>query len=153
MQNQGNKHNDTMERKLKYQICIDKVVALGATMPELFVANNKHSYRYVFSDNQEKNHIPVCIANPKRILPKDVMTSGYALSCFGSEEKAKERYNALKQNFKMIVKTIGDALSEGTITDNDGMVTAEAEATTHFDFYEFEQCTPAEIFTTKYQFV
>lgn len=141
------------EIKLKYQANIDKAVSAGATLPELFAVDSKLSYRFVFSEESGKNHIPVCIMNPKRVLPLDVMTSGFALSCFGNEDKAKERYDALRQSFKMIAKTIGDALSEGTIKAGDGLVTEEAQATSHFDFYEFETCCPADIFTIKYQFV
>lgn len=140
------------QKKLKYQSQIDKALSEGASMPEMLVPDNKQSYRFVFSQNPERNHIPVCIMNPKRILPKDVMLSGFALSCFGNETKANNRYGALKQSFKLIAKTIGDALAEGVITANDGKVTAESEETSHFDFYEFETCNPAEIFTFKYQF-
>lgn len=142
-----------MKRKFKYQENINQVVSAGATLPELLSADNKQSFRYVFSANPEKNHLPVCVVNPRRVLPMDVITSGFALSCFGNEEKAKCRYNALKQSFKQIIKTIGDALSEGIITEQDGMVTIEAESTSHFDFYEYEECKPAEIFKLKYQFV
>lgn len=138
--------------KLKYQTYIDKVVSEGAVMPELIVPEEKLAYRFVFSDNPEKNHIPVCVMNPKRILPNDVITSGYALSCFGDENKATDRYATLKQSFKMIAKTIGDALSEGNISKDDGLITIESESTSHFDLYEFEHCNPAAIFTTKYKF-
>lgn len=142
-----------MERKLKYQTNIDIAIAAGATLPELFSVDSKTSYRFVFSECPARNHIPVCIMNPKRMLPLDVMTSRFALSCFGNEEKAKERYNALKHSFKMIAKTIGDALSEGTIRDVDGLLAEEAVATSHFDFYEFDTCSPADIFSLKYKFV
>lgn len=142
-----------MKKRLKYQAFIDKAVSEGASLPQMIVPENKLSYRFVFSDNSEKNHIPVCIMNPKRILPKDVMTSGYALSCFGNEAQAKNKYTALKQNFKMIAKSIGDALAEGTITNNDGLITCESEESSHFDFYEFERCNPSEMFNVKFQFV
>ena len=98
------------KKKLKYQTYIDKVVSEGTVLPELMVPEDKLAYRFVFSDNPEKNHIPVCVMNPKRILPNDVKKS-------------------------------------------DGLITLEAECTSHFDFYEFEDCNPAALFTTKKQFV
>lgn len=137
----------------KYKIEIDKAIEAGAVMPILYSPQNKEAYRFVFISAPNRNHIPVCVSNPKRVLPKDIMTSGFALSCFGNEEKAIIRYNILKRSFKMIKKTIGDGIAYGIITDNDGMITEENVETSHFDFYEFSQCNPEQIFTLKNEMI
>lgn len=77
----------------KYKQHIDSLLSLGITLPELVVPNDKHSYRYIFKDIPEKNHIPQYIKKPKRVLTdldkSTATTSGYALSCFEQEDKAK----------------------------------------------------------------
>lgn len=135
--------------KYKYQLYIDKAIEAGATMPTLYIPNNKSAYRFVFMNEPNRNHLPVCVSNPKRSLPKEIRTSGYALSCFGDEEKATIRYNALKRSFKLIAKTIGDGIAFGIIKTNDGMITEENSETSHFDLYEFSNCVPEQIFTIK----
>lgn len=137
----------------KYKIEIDKAIEVGAIMPVLYPPQDKGAYRFVFMSEPNRNHIPVCVSNPKRVLPKDIMTSGYALSCFGNEEKALVRYNILKCSFKLINKTIGDGIAYGIITDNDGVITEESVDTSHFDFYEYSECKPEQIFTLKHEII
>lgn len=136
-------------KQFKYHKEIEEAVQTGASLPELLAPNNKEAFRFVFSSQPERNHLPVCISNPKRVLPPAIRTSGYALSCFGIEDKALLRYGTLKRSFKHIAKTIGDALAHGIISADNGMITKEDEGTSHFDFYEFECCTPSDIFTLK----
>lgn len=136
-------------KQFKYSDDIEKAIVAGAVLPQLFVPNDKGAYRFVFSKSPERNHLPVCVSNPKRMLPPAVKTSGYALSCFGIEEKALQRYAALKCSFKLIAKTIGDSIAYGQISNDDGMITEEDASTSHFDFYEFEECAPSDIFTLK----
>lgn len=136
-------------KQFKYHIEIEQAVKAGASLPELYAPNDKEAFRFVFSTQPERNHLPVCISNPKRVLPPAIRTSGYALSCFGIEEKALLRYATLKRSFSHIAKTIGDALARGIITDDKGWITKEDENSTHFDFYEFECCASSDIFTLK----
>lgn len=136
-------------KQFKYHKEIEEAVQTGASLPELLAPNNKEAFRFVFSTQPERNHLPVCVSNPKRLLPPAIRTSGYALSCFGTEEKALLRYATLKRSFKLIAKTIGDGLSQGVISNDNGMITKEEIATSHFDFYEFECCNPTDIFTFK----
>lgn len=125
--------------RYKYQEFIDKLAVEGFDMPQVYSPEMKDSYRFVFSNQPEKNHLPVCVSNPKRILPGPIKTSGYALSCFGTQAKAENRYKALSSSFKRISSAIGDSLANGCITNEDGMITSE-DKTSHFDLYEFENC-------------
>lgn len=136
-------------KPFKYNTEIDRAIAAGASLPKLLLPNDKEAYRFVFSKFPERNHLPVCITNPKRVLPPAIRTSGFALSCFGVEEKALQRYSALKKSYRLISKTIGDSITFGIITNRDGMITEEDDSTSHFDFYEFESCSPSAIFTFK----
>ena len=44
--------------KFKYQEQIDKLLALGCQLPELFEPNNIKACRFAFSENGSQNHIP-----------------------------------------------------------------------------------------------
>lgn len=132
--------------KYKYQNQLDMLQAMGYNMPQVFEPCDKQAWRYVFSSTPERNHLPVCVANPKRELPGSLKTSGYALSCFGNESKAVVRYKALKSTFKQISLTIGDSLASGVIRNVDGRITKEDVWTSHFDFYEFDGFIPVASF-------
>jgi len=131
----------------KYQAQLMALKEDGVEMPQVNLPNNKQASRFVFSQFPEKNHLPVCVSNPKRILPGPIKTSGYALSCFGDTDKAKERYKALQKNFKQIHQTIGDSMVQGVISNEDGRITTENNVS-HFDLYEFKQCDLNKSFTT-----
>jgi hypothetical protein len=45
----------------------------------------------------------------------------------------------LRKAFKNISATIGNSISEGVLTNEDGMKTESAD-NGHFDFYEYEGC-------------
>ena len=62
-----------------------------------------------------------------------------ALSCFDSPSKAETFYDNLKKAFKNISTSIGDSLSEGVLTNDDGRKTMTA-SNGHFDFYEYVGC-------------
>lgn len=128
----------------KYKQHIDNLLSLGIALPELVSPNGKLSYRYIFKDAPEKNHIPQYIKNPKRALTaiekSTATTSGYALSCFEREDKAKSRFASLEANIQNIRKTIGDSLASGTISVSDGLISIAESGTTHFDLYEYCTC-------------
>lgn len=128
----------------KYKQHIDSLLSLGIELPELISPNDKHSYRYIFKDKPEKNHIPQYIKKPQRALNEiersTATTSGYALSCFEQEEKAKAQFASLEANIRNIRKTIGDSLASGTISESDGLISIANASTTHFDLYEYCTC-------------
>lgn len=134
----------------KYKQHIDNLLSLGIALPELVIPNDKHSYRYIFKDIPEKNHIPQYIKKPKRALTdiekSTATTSGYALSCFEQEDKAKDRFASLEASCRNIRKTIGDSLASGTISESDGLISIADGSTTHFDLYEYCTCNLSATF-------
>lgn len=135
--------NDKMNGRFKYQEQIDKLLAEGCQLPELFMPNNQQACRFVFSEEGHSNHIPQYLSNPKRML-QDIgkgkaNISLLSLSCFTEAEKAETFYRNLCKAFKNVQYTIGDSLSEGCLTNDDGRMTSVAN-NGHFDFYEYEAC-------------
>lgn len=131
------------EVKFKYQKQINELLAIGCQLPELYAPNNLQACRFAFSEEGYVNHIPQYMSNPKRLLQD--MGKGKAnisllsLSCFTTAEKAETFYTNLRKAFKNIQYSIGDSLSEGCQTNEDGRKTSTA-ANGHFDFYEYETC-------------
>lgn len=129
--------------KFKYQEQIDKLMAEGCQLPKLFAPNNLQACRFAFSEKGHVNHIPQYMSNPKRMLQD--MSKGKAnmslisLSCFTTAEKAEKFYTNLRNAFKNVQYSIGDSLSEGCLTNDDGRMTSAA-ANGHFDFYEYPAC-------------
>lgn len=83
------------------------------------------------------------MGNPKRML-QDIAKSKasmslLALSCFNTPSHAETFYSNLKKAFKNISTSIGDALSEGVLKNDDGRKT-ETAINGHFDFYEYVGC-------------
>ncbi|MBQ8988517.1 MAG: hypothetical protein IJ067_02345 [Prevotella sp.] len=131
------------EKEYKYQKQIDELKVLGCQMPTVFAPDNMSACRFAFSDDTHQNHIPQYMSNPKRML-QDIAKSKasmslLALSCFDTPSKAETFYDNLKKAFKNISTSIGDALSEGTLTNDDGRKTMTAN-NGHFDFYEYAGC-------------
>lgn len=140
--------------EFKYKAEIENFISLGISLPELKEPNDKVAYRFIFKDKPVMNHIPQYIKKPQRALSaiekSTASTSGYALSCFEQEFKAKERFAALEANIPQIRKTIGDSLSSGTITNSDGLISMADTNSTHFDLYEYCGCDLSNSF--KYQY-
>ena len=119
------------------------MLALGCQLPELFDPNNMQACRFAFSEEGHQNHVPQYMSNPKRML-QDINkgkgnTSLLALSCFANAEKAETFYTNLLKAFKNAASSIGDSLSEGMLTNEEGKKTSTS-ANGHFDFYEYEAC-------------
>ena len=129
--------------RFKYQKQIDELLATGCQLPELFAPNNMDACRFAFSEKGHANHVPQYMSNPKRMLQD--MGKGKAnisllsLSCFTTAEKAETFYTNLRKSFKNVQYSIGDSLSEGNLSDEDGRKTS-VETNGHFDFYEYETC-------------
>ncbi len=135
--------NDTKSGRFKYQEPIDKLLAEGCQLPELFMPNNQQACRFAFSAEGHPNHIPQYMSNPKRMLQDmgkgKTNMSLLSLSCFTEAERAETFYRNLCKAFKNVQNTIGDSLSEGCLTNDDGLMTSVA-SNGHFDFYEYECC-------------
>ena len=117
------------EEKFKYQEQMDTLLALGCQLPELFAPNDMNACRFAFSGADNQNHIPQYLSNPKRML-QDINngksnTSLLALSCFSTTDKAELFYLNLRKAFKNIASTIGDSLSEGKLSNEDGRKTKQ----------------------------
>lgn len=119
---------------------------MGCALPPLFAPGGMSAFRFVSRLGGENNHKPVCIQNPARRLPNAQRTSGYALSCFDSEANAVRRYSGLLRSFRNTPKTVGDALCSGVLSNEDGMVTAVARDSGHFDLYESVSCDLSKTF-------
>ena len=130
----------------KYQRQIDSLLSEGLRLPPLHAPNGMAAYRYVFSEDNQNNHRPVCIQNPGRKLPDNEKFSGYALSCFDSQSKAEQRYKALCKSFKRTPKAIGDSLSSGKLNNEDGLVTTPDKNSGHLDLYESDSCDLSKTF-------
>lgn len=83
------------------------------------------------------------MSNPKRMLQDmgrgKVNISLLSLSCFTTTEKAETFYTNLRKAFRNVQYSIGDSLSEGCLSNDDGRMTSTA-TNGHFDFYEYEAC-------------
>lgn len=131
------------EKVYKYQKEIDELIALGCQMPSLYATDNMSACRFSFSDSTHQNHIPQYMSNPKRML-QDIAKSKaslslLALSCFDTPSRAETFYANLKKAFKNISMSIGDALAEGVLSNDDGRKTVTAN-NGHFDMYEYVGC-------------
>ena len=131
------------EVKFKYQQQMDELLALGCQLPELHAPNNLQACRFAFSGEGHANHIPQYMSNPKRMLQDmgrgKVNISLLSLSCFTTMEKAETFYTNLRKAFRNVQYSIGDSLSEGCLSNDDGRMTSTA-TNGHFDFYEYEAC-------------
>lgn len=129
--------------RFKYQKQIDELLAIGCQLPELFNLNDMQACRFAFSGEGHTNHVPQYMSNPKRMLQDldkgKANMSLLSLSCFESAEQAESFYANLRKAIKNVANSIGDSLSEGLLTDEDGGKTRTAE-NGHFDFYEYESC-------------
>lgn len=131
----------------KYQSYIDALLLEGCAMPELYMPDGKESYRFIFLNDETRNHLPVCIMNPKRQLPGSQKLAGYSLSCFADGDKAEEKYRTLQRSFKLISTAIGDGLAKGNLCNEDGAITKENEQTSHFELFEYTTCNLNKTFT------
>lgn len=51
----------------KYQVEIDHFVSQGAELPALHAITDKESFRYVFANSAQQNHIPPHKLHPNRL--------------------------------------------------------------------------------------
>lgn len=127
----------------KYQVEIDHFVSQGAELPALHAITDKESFRYVFANSAQQNHIPPHKLHPNRLEQQikigKVDLSGFALSNLETEKHAMAFYQYLLKNCKNARKQIGDSLSYGVLTKTDGLIT-DTDVNGHFDLYESDVC-------------
>lgn len=135
----------------KYSEELKKAEKRGATLPSLSVPNDTNAYRFVFRNNIPKSYIPVYLMSPQRATKDEekhkLSTSGYALSLFNTEDNAIKKYAELSANFRNIKLIIGDSVSHGNLTNEDGLISRISPSNGHFDLYEFKECDLAQKFT------
>lgn len=76
---------------------------------------------------------------------RKVDIGGYALSCFTQKEKAIKFYHLLSKNMRNISKAIGDGISSGIVTNEDGNITIAA-SNGHYNLFEFPSCDLSKTF-------
>lgn len=129
--------------KFKYQNELDFCLQHGSKMPQLNVPNDKESFRFVFAEEKQKNHIPPHKQHPNRLKQQiecgNIDISGFALSNLETLGQATAFYHYLQNVCKNASKVIGDSLSFGVLKNEDGMITP-TDSHGHFDLYESDCC-------------
>ena len=133
----------------KYQAEINALVQQGLEMPEVVKPNDLKGFRFVFRADLNKSYLPNYIMKPQRAIingQRKVDIGGYALSCFTEKGKAIKFYHLLAKNMRNIAKAIGDGISSGIVTNNDGNITIPA-SNGHYNLFEFPSCDLSKTFT------
>jgi len=128
-------------KRFKYQTELDELMVLGCQLPDLFSPNNMLAFRFAFSSDSKKNHLPQYKSNPRRMLQDikkgNATTSLLSLSCFDQSDKAETFYANLCRSFRNAPASLGDTIVSGMLTNEDGLKTMSGK-NGHFDFYEYE---------------
>ena len=133
----------------KYQAEIEALIRQGLKMPEVVKPNNIKGFRFVFRTDLSKSYLPNYIMKPQRAIingQRKVDIGGYALSCFTQKDKAIKFYHLLSKNMRNISKAIGDGISSGIVTNEDGNITIPA-SNGHYNLFEFPSCDLSKTFT------
>ena len=132
----------------KYQAEIDALIQQGLKMPLVVKPNNLEGFRFTFKNDIGKSYLPNYIMKPQRAVianQRKVDVGGYALSCFTDKTKAIAFYRLLAKNMRNISKTIGDSISSGIISNDDGNITPPV-SNGHFNLFEFPTCDLSKTF-------
>ena len=129
---------------LKYQHEIIEVGKNGVKCPpdELTAPNNLLAFRFVFDDPKHvKNHIPVGVHKPQRVLTEHENRRCFlfSLSCFTKKDGAIAFFDEYKQTIKQFEKIVGNTICGGNIDVKDGLV-GKPGRHTHFELFEFQEC-------------
>lgn len=117
-------------------------------MPNVVKPNNLEGFRFTFKNDIGKSYLPNYIMKPKRAIidgQRKVDIGGYALSCFTDKTKAITFYHILAKNMRNISKAIGDSVSYGHISNDDGNITIPS-SNGHFNLFEFPACDLSKTF-------
>ncbi len=137
--------------RLKYSKEIKNLLSQGIKPPkELISPDNLQAYRWVFENPNAKNHLPVYIQRPQRIIQAkerdNLDTSGFALSCYDNEFNSENNFRKHLKSTPNFWKIVGNSISTGILLDSDGRMT-NISSYGHFDLYEFAECNLNSKFT------
>lgn len=120
----------------QYHYQID-ITQLPQCPPASAQALNKQGWRFTSNPFTSNCFAPALRKNPARKASSHIQAcSMWALSMYESEVEAINAYEKLKKTIKNINKVIGDHLSVGQLTVNDGKCTLTS-SNGHFDFHPF----------------
>lgn len=109
--------------------------------PAIAMESNKDCWRYTFNPISDTCFWPPKRKNPVRVASStEQECSMWALSMYESEHQAVNAYVKLSRSFKNIKKVLGDHLSAGAVTCNDGKC-MPANGHGHFDFHPYMHAT------------
>jgi hypothetical protein len=128
--------------KYESELSVVRTADIQCPPEDLTEPENLLAYRFVFTaPSHVKNHKPVGIHNPKRVLSTEGAKKCflYSLSCFTDKEGAKTFFVEMKQVHKNFEKSVGDSLAEGILGKDDGHISAPGYKT-HFELFESKNC-------------
>lgn len=102
---------------------------------------DKDGWRFTLCPHTPSCFWPSAVRNPKRVAKNaDESCSMWALSMYETDSQATSAYSKLKKTIRNIKKAVGDHLSQGSITVDDGKCTP-ASHSGHFDFHPYINST------------
>lgn len=102
---------------------------------------DKDGWRFTLSPHSLSCFWPPAQRNPQRVAKSvSESCSMWALSMYETDSQAMLAYSKLKKSIRNIKKAVGDHLSQGSITTNDGKCTPPSH-TGHFDFHPYINST------------
>nr|WP_154928901.1 hypothetical protein [Pantoea agglomerans] len=98
---------------------------------------DKDGWRFTLSPHTLNCFWPPARRNPQRVAKTvSASCSMWALSMYETDSQAMLAYSMLKKTVKNIKKAVGDHLSQGSITVNDGKCTPPSH-NGHYDFHPY----------------
>lgn len=140
-----------MSTTYKYGIYLNSLATEGISCPPKGVMPpNGVAYRWTRGQISESCFLPVALRNPRRLLKakEGEKCSCYGLSMHETLDQSVNAFRSLEKSIRQIRKTIGDAVSVGSLDAADGVRTF-ADRYGHFDLHEYANCSIA----TKFQVV
>ncbi|NMP27196.1 hypothetical protein GW590_10000 [Rahnella sp. SAP-1] len=131
---QGVAASQNTQSEYHYQVDIGQ---LPQCPPATALALNKDGWRFTSNPLTNNCFAPALKKSPARSFSSPSQAcSMWGLSMYESEAEAKDAYAKLKKSIKNIKKVIGDHLSVGQLTVDDGKCT-QTGSNGHFDFHPF----------------
>ena len=115
-------------KKFKYQDKLDANTCDLSSCSE----RSREAFRWTFENiTDQRNFSPVNLNDIRNDC------TGWGLSFFESEEKAKVRFNEIKSNTPNFGKKVGDYISTGKLEVGDG-ISNDANRVGHFTHFEYD---------------
>jgi hypothetical protein len=127
--------------KLKY---LKEISGLPCEL-ESFVEQDRISFRWVFSDINDKRNFEPVYKDPKR---QQTTCSGFALSFYDDQILAKKRLLELTKDKENLFKKLGNHIAVGNLEKSDG-ISNKSNSQGHFDHFEYDNV----ILNTKFEIV